>query len=328
MAQIPGIRIMMLLMALSASANAAKTMDIYFIDVEGGQSTLIVSPSGQAMLIDTGYAGNSGRDAIRIAAAAKLAKVKRIDDVLITHLHGDHVGGVPNLLERLPVGTFLDHGPSVELNGKYPEPYEAAFAKGEHRVVKPGDKIAIKDLDVTVMSAALQVLQRKGEPNQYCAGIGQQDEQGEDPQSAGVLIGFGKFHFLDLGDLRWNHQVDLLCPENRVGKLDLYLTTRHGADAPPAIYAMAPRVAIMNNGPRKGGAADGWKTIKASPGLEDLWQLHFAVANGKDANVPDAFIANVDEQCQGLYLKVSALADGSFTVYNPRNKYSKTYAAK
>jgi competence protein ComEC len=322
-------RFLVLLLALSAAANAAKTLDIYFIDVEGGQSTLIVSPSGQAMLIDAGYAGNSGRDADRIAATAKLGKVKHIDDVLITHLHGDHVGGVPNLLERLPVGTFLDHGPSVELNGKYPEPYEAAFTKSQHRAVKPGEKIDIKGLDVTVMSAARQVIQRKGEANQYCAGIAQQEgEMGEDPQSAGVLIQFGKFRFLDLGDLRWNPQLELLCPENRVGKLDLYLTTRHGADAPLAIYAMAPRVAIMNNGPRKGGAPEGWKTIKASPGLEDLWQLHFAVANGKEANVPDVFIANLEEACQGLYLKVSASENGAFTVYNPRNKFSKTYAAK
>src|SRR5579863_4741793 len=188
MREVPAIRLLLMLAAL-AVVQGAKTLDIYFIDVEGGQSTLIVSPSGQTMLIDTGYAGNSGRDADRIAAAAKLAKVKRIDDVLITHLHGDHVGGVPNLLERLPVATFLDHGPSVELNGKYPEPYEAAFAKSAHRAVKPGEKIEIKGLDVTVMSAAGQVIQRQGEANSYCAGIAQQEgETGEDPQSTGVLI--------------------------------------------------------------------------------------------------------------------------------------------
>src|SRR6266481_6993574 len=135
-----------LLAALAVTAQGAKTLDIYFIDVEGGQSTLVVPPSGQALLIDTGYAGNSGRDAIRIAAAAKAAGAKKIDTLLITHHHGDHAGGVPNLLERLPVATFLDKGPSVEEGGKYPEPYEKAFASGQHRVIAAGDKIAIRGL--------------------------------------------------------------------------------------------------------------------------------------------------------------------------------------
>jgi beta-lactamase superfamily II metal-dependent hydrolase len=318
-----------LILCLAVAAHAAKTLEIYSIDVEGGQSTLIVAPSGQTLLIDAGYPGFSGRDADRIATAAKQAHVKRIDYLLVTHHHSDHVGGVANLFERLPVSVFLDHGPSVE-EGKYPEPYAATFAKGQHKVIKAGDTIPIKDLEVTVMISAGEPIGRKGEPNPNCAGIAPQtEESGENPQSAGVLVQFGKFRFSDLGDITWNKELALLCPENRVGKVDLSLTTHHGTTASPkAIYALAPRAVIMNNGPRKGGDPEAWKVLRASPGLEDLWQLHFAVAGGKGTNSPDTFIANVDEQCEGKYLRVSALADGSFTIYNSRNKYTKTYAAK
>jgi beta-lactamase superfamily II metal-dependent hydrolase len=309
---------------------AAKDLEIYFIDTEGGQATLVASPSGQSLLIDAGYAGYGGRDANRILTAAKAAHVKKIDYLLITHQHPDHVGGVPNLLQVLPVGVFLDKGPSVELDGKYPEEYAAAFAKGEHKLIKPGDTIPVKGLEVTVLVAAGQRIERKGEPNPYCEGVKPEEgETGENPQSAGVLIQYGKFRFSDLGDITWNKELALLCPENRAGKVDLAITTHHGTTvSPKAIYAMAPRVIIENNGPRKGGDPDAWKVLKASPGLEDLWQLHFGLAGGKEANAPDTLIANLEEKCQGLYLKVTADANGSFTVYNPRNKYSKTYPAK
>jgi len=321
----------LLFLVAACAAHAAKTLDIYFIDTEGGQATLVVSPSGQSLLIDTGYTGFGGRDTVRIAAAAKDAGVKRIDYLLITHFHDDHVGGVANLLDRLPVTNYLDHGISIETKN-YPTPYATAFAKGQHRVVVPGDKIAIKDLDVTVLTAGGKNIQTKGQPNPNCAGLSEQDgplEATENSQSVGVVIAFGKFRFVDLGDLTWNKQLALLCPDNKVGKVDLYLTTHHGgADSPKALWGMAPRVAIMNNGPMKGGEALAWQTVKASPGLEDLWQLHFALAGGKDTNVPDTFIANVDANDQGRHLKVSALADGSFTVTNPRNKFTKTYAAK
>jgi competence protein ComEC len=328
---VPTSCILALLAAVASAAQAAKTLDIYFIDTEGGQATLVVVPSGQTLLIDTGYTGFGGRDTVRIASAAKDAGVKRIDTLLITHFHDDHVGGVANLLDRLPVTTYLDHGPSIETKG-YPAAYASAFAKGEHKVVVPGDKIAIKDLDVTVVAAGGKAIDRRGEPNPNCAGLTEQQgalEAGENSQSVGVVVAFGKFRFADLGDLTWNKQLALLCPDNKIGKVDLYLTTHHGGDdSPKAIWGMAPRVAIMNNGPDKGGDPLGWKNIKASPGLEDLWQLHFALAGGKDTNVPDTFIANVDVNDQGRHLKVSALADGSFTVTNPRNKFSKTYAAK
>jgi len=314
---------------LSGAVQAAKTLDIYFIDVEGGQSTLIVSPSGQTLLIDTGYAGFSGRDANRIADAAKAAHVKKIDNLLITHFHQDHVGGVSNLLERLNVSAFYDHGPSVE-DGKYPEHWTAAFAKGTHMVVKPGDTIPVKGLDVTVVESAQKPIDKKGEANPFCAGLKPRSgETGENPQAAGVIVQFGKFRFADLGDILWNEQLALLCPENKLGKLDVYLSPHHGTHVPPiSDYGLSPRVSIINNGAKKGGTAEAWKVMHNSPGLEDLWQLHYGLAAGKEGNSADTFIANIDDPCEGKYLKVSAQADGSFTVYNSRNKYTKNYPAK
>jgi len=320
----------------AVAAQAAKTLDIYSIDTEGGQSTLLVSPSGQSLLIDAGFAGS--RDPQRIAAAAKAAGIKKIDFLVISHFHGDHMGGVENLVKILPVGMFLDHGPSVQTqDGKpaYPDAYAAAFASAQHKVVAPGDKIPVKGLDVTVVEAGGKAIDRKGDPNPFCEGLqprpdNDKGEAGEDPQSVGVVVQLGKFRFLDLADLTYNKQLALFCPENRVGKIDLYLTSRHGGDSPKPYYATAPRVAIMNDGPRKGGAAEGFKGVMASPGLEDLWQVHFAMANGKEANAPDTMIANVGENDadQGLYIKASASSDGSFTVTNRRNNYSKTYKAK
>jgi len=334
MRSVPALQNLFLLLVLcSGAARAAKTLDIYFIDVEGGQSTLLVSPSGQTLLIDTGYADFSGRDADRIAAAAKLAHVKRIDSLFLTHHHADHAGGVANLLQRLPVGTFFDHGPSVETSGETAKLYQAntpLFAQGEHKTFQAGEAIPVKGMDVTVMVANARHIDRKGEPNQFCSGLSPQEgAEGENPQSGGVLVQFGKFRFADLGDIIWNEELALLCPENRVGKLDVYLTDHHATHVPPkAIYALAPRAIVVDNGPRKGGDPEALKLLKAMPGLEDLWQIHFSIAGAKEANAPDTFIANVDERCQGLYLKLSAQADGSFTLYNPRNKYTKSYPAK
>lgn len=318
--------VLSLAVLLGAAAQAAKTLDVYFIDVEGGQSTLVVSPSGQSLLIDAGSAGFSGRDADRIAAAAKAGGVKRIDFLLITSFQKDHVGGVPNLLERLPVGMFLDAGSSAP----YPDSYQAAIAKGVHRVVSAGEMVPIKGLDVTVVTSAGRRIERPGEQNPHCAGIQSRAETGkdEDAQAAGVIVELGKFRFGDFGDLGWNQELDLLCPQNRAGKLDVYLTTRHGGESPKAIWGLATRVAVMNNAARRGGEAAGWKLIQQSPGLEDLWQLHFAVAGGKETNVPDPLIANVDENCAGRYIKVSASADGAFTVLNSRNKYMKMYSPR
>lgn len=315
---------------------ANKVLEFTFVDVEGGQATLIAAPGGESLLIDTGWIGYSQRDAKRIAAAAKKLKLKRIDHVLITHYHTDHVGGAEGLVHEIPVGTFYDHGRNNETDKeaqRLNKGYEAALAVAKHVVVKPGDKIPVKGIEVTVLTANGEMiaspLEGAGQPNPKC---GQEKRRDADPsenaRSTGVLIAYGKFKFIDLGDLTWNKELDLVCPVNRVGTVDVYLTTHHGMNmsGPAAIVeALHPRVAIMNNGARKGGTPEAWSVIKASPGLEDIWQLHFAMAGGKDHNATDPFIANLDEQCEGKTLRMEATSDGHFTVSNERNKYSKSY---
>ncbi len=313
----------------SLTLNAAKTLDLYFIDTEGGQATLIVPPSGQALLVDTGYGGNGGRDALRIAAAAKAAGVKHIEAVLITHFDADHVGGVRNLTEKFPVVKFYDKGVNIQTKD-YPLDYSKAIASAMHQIVAPGDSIPVKDLKVTVVAASGKNIAGTGTPNASCSGVQPRaaEDDGENSQSAAIVVEFGKFRFLDPGDLPYNRELSLLCPANLLGKIDVYLTAHHGADSPAALAGINPRVVVMNNGARKGGEPDTWRRLHAIQGVEDLWQLHFAVAGGKDANSPDTMIANVDELDEGKYLKVSAAADGSFTVTNTRNKYTKSYGAR
>ena len=319
-------------------AHAAKTLDMYFVDVEGGQATLIVTPNNESILVDTGWPGYNGRDADRIKAAAKAAGVKQIDYLILTHYHGDHAGGVTQLLQRLPVKTFVDHGQNMEesTNGKESmAAWEKALATGKRLSVKAGDKIPLKGVDLQVVSANGEVLSAPvnggGAKNAACTSAEFPVDPTENARSLGFLLTYGKFRTINLGDLTAQKEAALVCPENRLGNVDLFLTTHHGLETsnPAAIvHALAPRVAVMNNGARKGGSPKVWHIIKSSPGLEDMWQLHFAFAGGKDANAADSFIANLEEVCQGQHIKVSAMNDGSFTVLNSRNKYSKSYAAK
>jgi competence protein ComEC len=330
------MRIFVLGLMLAASLPAAKTLDIYFIDVEGGQATLFVSPSGQSMLVDAGWPGFNGRDAERISNVAKQAGVKQIDYFVATHYHTDHIGGVPQLTERLPIRAFVDHGESVE-SGKNPDAlyaaYAAARAKGKHLQVKPGDTVPVKGISVQVVAAGGEhigsAVKGGGAANPLCAGVAKKPEdKSENARSVGTLITFGKFRMIDLGDLTWNKELELACPNNLIGTVDLYLTTHHGLDmsGPAAlVHALKPRVAIMNNGAKKGGAPVAWQVVKSSPGLQDIWQVHFSLAGGKENNAADAQIANMEENCQGLGLKVSAMQDGTFTVSNLRNGERKTY---
>lgn len=319
-------------------AAASNTLDIHFIDVEGGQATLIVTPNKQSLLVDAGWPGFDGRDAKRIVDAAKKAGLTKIDYLAITHYHRDHVGGVEQLAEMFPVGTFVDHGPNTE-TGKPAEElsssYGRAVAKGKHLVLKPGDRIPLKGVDVRVVvargDAITKALPGAGQANQFCGAAAKKAEDPtENARSLGVVVQYGKFRFADFGDLTWNKEIDLVCPTNRIGKVDVYLTTHHGMDAsgPPAIvHALQPRVAIMNNGSKKGGAPPAWQVIKSSPGIEDLWQVHFAMAGGKENNTDESMIANMDEST-GYGLSLSAERTGAFKVTNARNGKTKSYAAR
>jgi beta-lactamase superfamily II metal-dependent hydrolase len=326
------------LIFLSSTLLAAETkpLQIYFIDVEGGQATLVVTPSGQTLLIDTGWPGFNRRDASRIVTVARAAGVERIDYVLITHFHRDHVGGVTQLASQTKIGTFVDHGPNMEDANDPREDfaaYEKVASHSKRLVVKPGEQIPMKGLHVEVLTAAGKTISAAlpgaGQPNPLCAS---EPEAAVDPtenaRSLGTLITYGKFRFLDLGDLTKRKERDLVCPNNLVGIIDLYLTTHHGwnqSNAKVIVDAVHPRVSIMNNGAHKGGSPDAWETIHNSPGLQDLWQLHYALDSDKAHNVPETFIANMEENCEGKYIMVTAEPNGTFEVFNSRNSYKKVY---
>lgn len=324
-----------LLLCAGALAKAPRPLQIYFIDVEGGQATLVVSPSRESMLIDTGWPDFNGRDAERIVRAAKAAKLKQIDYVLITHYHRDHVGGVTQLAERMKIGTFVDHGPNLEDSDAAREDYaayEKVVAKARRIMVRAGDGIPIRGLTVRVLTAAgehiADPLPGAGEANTYCDSEQEAAADAtENARSLGVLITYRKFRFIDLGDLTKKKELELACLNNLVGKVDLYLVTHHGLDqsnAKAIVWGLHPRVAIMNNGSHKGGSPEAWQTVHDSPGLEDLWQLHYAEDAGKEHNTGEKFIANSGGK-DGNYIKVAAEPDGRFTVENSGNRFRKDY---
>jgi competence protein ComEC len=332
-----------------ARAQPRDTLDAYFIDVEGGQSTLIVSPSGQSLLIDAGWPG--ARDADRITGVARQAGITQIDYLVLTHYHVDHAGGVPELASRIPIRNFVDHGPTSDKLANVPQYYAAYLIvrdKSQHILAKPGGRIPISGLDVQIVSAAaetiLEPLPGAGAPNPLCADFQPKDESkdpmvgGENKNSVGMVISLGKFRMADFGDLTWNKEHDLACPNNLVGAIDLYVVSHHGKETsslPMLVYSMHPRAAVMNNGANKGAEIPTFDTLKHSPGLEDLWQLHYGVEAGK-RNSPEQLLANlgtagtkesgVPGESPVNYIKLTARRDGSFTLTNSRNAYSKEYA--
>jgi len=322
---------------ISAPIWAANTLDVYFVDVEGGQATLFVTPAGKSMLVDTGWPGFNARDAERIVTVAKAAGVSRLNYVLITHFHMDHVGGVPELAERIPIGTFVDHGHSVETDKEATDLFKAYVKtrdRASHLIVQRGDRVPIEGIDVRVVAAAGEAISKAlpgaGQPNQYCATTKPRElDPSENAQSIGVVVAFGRFSVIDLGDLTWNKELGLVCPDNRLGTVDVYLSTHHGLDesnAPAIVYALKPRVAIVNCGSNKGGSPEALHTIRTSPGILDVWQLHYAQDAGKDNNAPEPFIVNMNEDAKVSWIKLSAQADGGFTITNSRNGKTKTYA--
>jgi competence protein ComEC len=344
-------------------AQARKTFDIYSVDVEGGGATLFVSPSGQSLLIDTGYQSN-GRDADRIVAAAKDAGLTQIDHLITSHYHGDHMGGLAELAARFPIKHLIDHGENSTPQSSgtnFIQGYMELAGKVPRTSVKPGDKVPMAGLDWLIVASDGKLLSKPlpgaGQPNPACASFQKQEETNfEDFHAVGSVVSFGKFRIAHLADLTVNYEFQLMCPNNPIGTVDVWVVSNHGqprSGSAVLAHGLQPRVAIMNNGPRKGGVPDVMKIVYTIPRLEDLWQQHFSFLGGQEYAVPGMFIANgIDDQPDSVpispmapaapgttapappphngpanWIKVSAQQDGTFTVTNSRNGFMKTYRA-
>jgi beta-lactamase superfamily II metal-dependent hydrolase len=349
--------------ATRARAAEARSLDIYIADTEGGKAALYVAPSGETVLIDTGNPG--ARDLDRILEMFAAAGVTKVDYLISTHYHVDHVGGMQAFAQKIPVGHFVDHGASVESPEQvagFRAAYEQLLATAKHTVVKPGDRVPVAGLDWRIVTSAARPitapLPGAGQANAATCATAERKPEPARPddngQSVGSVITFGRFRVLDLGDLLWNNELPLVCPRNLVGAVDLFMVTHHGlasSNSPQLVHSVRPRVAVMQNGTRKGGAPGVFQLLRTSPGLEDIWTLHWSYAAAIEHNSAGAFIANVDSMATiaGIlnpapagtgaargdpahspahWIKVSARADGSFTVTNTRNGFSKTYAKR
>jgi beta-lactamase superfamily II metal-dependent hydrolase len=349
---------------VSAQTRGARTLDIYVVDVEGGNATLFVSPSGGSMLMDAGNGGAGAvRDASRIVEAAKAAGLSQIDHMVVTHWHGDHYGALAELAARIPIRHFIDHGPPTQPPAEAVQQfiqttYPKLHAGAKHTVAKPGDTIPVTGVSVRVVTSNGDLIRASlpgaGRPNSLCGTPPTVKFIPDDHESVGVHVGFGRFSALHLGDLTSNKEYELVCPTNRIGTIDALLGLHHGQDTSNTeafVHAVRPRMAVMNNGTRKGGWPTVMKTLFSSPGFEDLWQMHFSPLSGQEYTVPGVFIANgIDDQGGAMpiapqqlpppgpnappapahngpayWIKVSAQEDGTFTVTNARNGFSKVY---
>lgn len=318
---------------------AAGQLVAYFIDVEGGQATLFVTPEHRSLLVDTGWP--DAKSAERIVSAAHEAGVQKLDYVLITHYHVDHVGGVPELASRIPIGTFIDHGPNREADAvtqKVYDAYQRTLSSGTYRhiVVAPGDSLPIEGVGATVVSADGNLLQKSLSPsassNPLCSTAARATpDQTENARSVGILLTYSNLRILDLGDLTADKEAELACPSNKLGKVDIFVVSHHGwyqSNSELLVKSISSRVAIMDNGARKGGSPSAWSHIQSAAGLEDLWQLHYSEEGGTEHNVAERHIANLQGPDSGNWIRLTANQDGSFDIFNSRTKESKHYPAR
>ncbi|MCY3846745.1 MAG: MBL fold metallo-hydrolase [Acidobacteria bacterium] len=329
------------LLALSAGASAqsgAGTLDIYWIDVEGGGATLVIAPTGESMLLDVGWPRPEGRDARRIAAVMEEAGLEKLDYMLITHFHTDHVGSLRELADLVPIDHYLDHGGETEERNQQWRDLYLEVAGDARMVASAGDRMSLGDVDVLMISSNMELIEETlndGGPNPLCADAERRPPaSAENQRTLGALFTFAGFTFVDLGDLDWDMEMKLSCPVNRLGTVSLYQTSRHGAfdgaGAPAHLYAMRPQVVVVNNGPRKGITAPHmYDRITAVPDIEGIWQTHLAL-EAEGHNTDDDMIANFEDtdDCQGHWLRASVSPDGTFTMTNGRNGYSRTYTVR
>ncbi len=332
-------RLFLLLLLAGLPGYSADTADIYWIDVEGGASTLIVTQAGESVLMDAGYEGE--RDAARVERVAREeAGLDHIDYFLTSHFHGDHVGGLGDLAERIEIRRFIDHGDSVDKDAERGGPLwrrYLAVAGDRRRTVAPGESLELKGAELLIVASDSREITSPllgGEANPLCKTFEvKPEDKGENGKSLGYRFKIGDFVFVNLGDLSWNGQYRLACPVNLLGEADLFQATHHGVRddvLPQQMWAMAPAVAVMNNGPTKGAGPQAVENVLGSPGLEDFWQLHRAVNNDAAHNAQERLTANLGpiEDCEGNWIHARVHGDGSFTVTNSRNGYSKKYSGK
>ena len=316
------------------------TLDIYWIDVEGGAATLVVTPQRQSILMDTGWSRPDARDAERIHAAMRDAGISEIDYLLLSHFHRDHVGGLAALTERVAVARIVDHGDSVEQavpRGRAIWDEYVGLSRDRRRSVTPGDKLALERVELTFVASHRELVDSSEPrlPNSLCAGAEMPSpDEGENGHSLGYLLSLGAFQFLNLGDLTPDREYALACPENRLGMVDMYQVPHHGgygAIRPELTGALEPTVVVINNGPRKGGTPDSLRIVQSLAGIEDVWQSHRALADDAAYNTEESLIANLteEEDCTGHWIKATVQSDGrSWTMTNGRTGHSRNYESK
>jgi beta-lactamase superfamily II metal-dependent hydrolase len=324
--------------------EARAPLDFYFIDTEGGAATLMVTPLRESILVDSGNPGE--RDAGRIAQVVQQAAgLKKIDHYITTHWHRDHAGGIARLVELVPVERFYDHGlpaaPAPDISPSDLEAYRRA-SQGKSTVLKAGDAIPLKSretlprLDLRIVAAAGLVQgEAAGAPQIGPCDRGHpvRPEDGSDnARSIAFLLTFGDFQFFDGADLTWNVEHKLACPRDLVGPVDVFQVDHHGLDLsnnPALVEALKPRAAIINNGPRKGGEARTFATLKGTPGLEAIFQLHRNLRTGAEENAPPEHIANDGESCSAEFIRLSIDPSGkSYSVTLPSKGICRTFESR
>lgn len=325
-----------------AAFGKSASLDIYFIDVEGGAATLIVTPAGESLLIDTGFPGD--RDAGRIAnVALNLAGLKQIDHCIITHWHRDHAGGVPALAKLIPIKRYYDHGLpqtiAADMQADYIDAYKQTTQE-KSVTLRPGDVIGLRrsstPVRVRVLAAGGVVLGEQSSAPQVrpCGDSfeAKPEDVSDNARSVGILLTFGRFKFFDGGDLTWNVENRLACPKNLVGLVDVYQVDHHGTDSsnnPALVRSLAPRVAIIDSGPRKGAEVHTFATLKAVSGLESIYQLHRNLRTSDKDNAMAGYIANEDEACQANFIKVSVDPNSrAYTVSIPAKQITRRYQTR
>ena len=305
-------------------------LDIYFIDVEGGAATLFVTPTGESLLIDSGYPDNNGRDRDRILKVAKdVAGLKQIDHAAVTHWHLDHFGNHAALSTQIPIKQFWDRGipESLAEDGKFSErvaTYRAASQNQSHKL-SPGDSLPLKSgdtpLKLRIVTGSGDVIPNVGQANPFAdKHVPMPEDTSDNARSLSFWLTFGKFTFLCCGDLTWNIEAKLMTPNNPLGKVEMFMVTHHGLNVsnnPVLVWAIDPHVAVICNGPTKGGAAQTQATLRAVKGLEALYQLHRNVELKPEEQTPAEFIANHEPtaECKGQFVKASVAPGGeSYTM--------------